>query len=141
MQVLVVTNMYPTPEQPAFGTFVKDQVEDLRRAGVEIDVLFIDGRKSSLNYLWGILRLWRALFKKRYHLIHAHYAMSGFIARLQFLIPLVVTYHGSEIQDHSPIWLKFPARRARLLFDWVIVVNKYQKQLIINNIFFISFLL
>ena len=45
MRVLAVTNMYPTPEQPAFGTFVRDQVEALRQAGIEMDVLFINGRK------------------------------------------------------------------------------------------------
>ncbi len=133
MRVLIVTNMYPTPDEPAFGTFVKDQVEALQRAGVEIDVFFINGRKNSLNYLWGIFRFWGILLKKRYHLIHAHYAMSGFIARLQFFYPVVVTYHGGELRDHSPAWLRIPSRRARQLFDWVIVVNKQEKELIINH--------
>ena len=31
VRVLVVTNMYPTPERPALGPFVRDQVEALRR--------------------------------------------------------------------------------------------------------------
>ena len=30
--VLVVTNMYPTPDSPAFGVFVEDQVQALRQA-------------------------------------------------------------------------------------------------------------
>ncbi len=41
MLALVVTNIYPTPEWPHLGTYVADQVESLRRAGVEVDVLHI----------------------------------------------------------------------------------------------------
>jgi teichuronic acid biosynthesis glycosyltransferase TuaC len=133
MRVLIVTNMYPTPDEPAFGTFVKDQVDALQRAGVDIDVFFVNGRANTLNYLWGIFRFWGVLLRKRYHLIHAHYAMSGFIARLQFFYPIVVTYHGGELRDHSPAWVRIPARRARQLFNWVILVNKHEKKLIINH--------
>ncbi len=125
--------MYPTPELPVFGTFVRDQVEALRRAGVEIDVLFINGHRSRFNYLWGIFRLWWMLLRKPYHIVHAHHAISGFVARLQFLCPVVVTYHGGEVQDHSSAWLKIPGRCARHLFDWVIMVNKDEKELIYNN--------
>ncbi len=133
MRVLVVTNMYPTPELPAFGTFVRDQVEDLRRAGVEIDVLFINGRRSRFNYLWGAFRLWWILLRKPYQIVHAHHAISGFVARLQFMCPVVVTYHGGEVQDHASAWLKIPGRCARHLFDWVIMVNRDEKELIFNN--------
>ena len=39
MRALIVTNMYPTPERPALGSFVRDQVEALRRTGAaEIEV-------------------------------------------------------------------------------------------------------
>ncbi len=97
MKVLVVTNMYPTPEQPAFGIFVQEQVRSLREAGVEVDVLFVNGRKSRRNYLWGFFRLWGRLLTRRYDLIHAHYIFSGIIARAQLLYPVIVTYHGAEL--------------------------------------------
>jgi predicted signal transduction protein with EAL and GGDEF domain len=39
VRALVVTNMYPTTRDPARGTFVRDQVEALRRLdGVDVDV-------------------------------------------------------------------------------------------------------
>ena len=39
VRALVVTNMYPTPERPALGSFVRDQVEALRRRGdVEVEL-------------------------------------------------------------------------------------------------------
>lgn len=130
MRVLVATNMYPTPDEPSFGTFVKGQVDALKQAGVEVDVLFINGRKSRLNYLWGIFRLWGRLFKKRYDVIHAHYVLSGIITRLQFLYPVVVTYHGVEVLDCSPRWLTILSRRVHPLFDRVIVVNQTEKDIL-----------
>ncbi len=133
MKVLVVTNMYPNAEQPAFGTFVKDQVEALRRAGVEIDVLFVNGRKNKFEYLLSIFRLWRILLRKRYHLIHAHHAMAGFIARLQFLYPIITTYHGGEVGAHVPCWLRFIARKGTRMFDRIIVVNQLERRILQND--------
>jgi teichuronic acid biosynthesis glycosyltransferase TuaC len=133
MKVLVVTNMYPDPEQPAFGTFVKDQVESLKRAGIEVDVLFVNGRRRKLDYLWGIFRFWWLLLKNRYDIIHAHYAITGLIARLQFLYPIVVTYHGGEVKDHVPRWLKYFALRGPQMFSRVIVVNRQEKEIISHD--------
>lgn len=97
MKVLVITNMYPTADMPFFGTFIKEQVESLRKGGVEVDVLFVNGRKNTLNYLWAFPRLWAKLLTNRYDLIHAHYVFSGIIARAQFLYPIVLTHHGSQV--------------------------------------------
>jgi teichuronic acid biosynthesis glycosyltransferase TuaC len=131
VRVLVVTNMYPNPEQPAFGTFVHDQVEDLRKAGIEVDVVFINGRKSKLNYLWGVFSYWKQLLTQRYDIVHAHYALSGIISRLQFRHPLVVTYHGVEVlSGHGAPWLTFLSRNAARLFDRVIVVAQAEADIL-----------
>jgi len=97
MKVLMITNMYPAPEIPFFGTFVKEQVESLKKEGMEVDVLFVNGKKSTLNYLWAFPRLWARLLTKRYDLIHASYVFSGIIARAQFLYPIVLTHYGSQV--------------------------------------------
>ena len=39
MRVLAVTNMYPTAASPWVGTFVEQQIEGLRRLGIEVRVL------------------------------------------------------------------------------------------------------
>jgi teichuronic acid biosynthesis glycosyltransferase TuaC len=125
MKVLVVTNMYPTAQKPDFGTFVKTQIESERREGVEIDVFFVNGEKSKLNYLWGIFRFWAKLLSQRYDLIHAHYVFSGIIARLQFLYPVVLTHHGSQV------FLSWQARLCRWLtpfMDRAIVVSQEMKE-------------
>jgi glycosyltransferase involved in cell wall biosynthesis len=124
MRVLVVTNMYPTPEMPAYGIFVREQVEALKKEGVQIDVFFVNGKKSKFNYLWAIFRLWFWLFHHRYDLIHAHYVFSGIIARFQFSCPVVLTHHGLEV---FCTWQRFPSRIITRLVDKVILVSQEQK--------------
>ena len=48
--------MYPVPEEPTLGIFVQEQVESLRRLGVDVDVFFVNGRRHRRNYLTGFLR-------------------------------------------------------------------------------------
>ena len=125
MKVLVVTNMYPSQDRPAYGTFVWEQVEALRKEGVEIDILFVDGSKNKLNYIWGIFRLWGRLLTHRYDLIHAHYVFSGIIARAQFLYPVVLTHHGLEA---FMTWQRIPSRLILPFVDRVILVSEEQKK-------------
>ncbi len=97
LRVLVLTNMYPSPQHPAFGTFVAEQVESLRRRGLDMDVLFINPRDSKWNYARGPLLLRRRLASNRYELIHAHYVFCGLIAATQRRAPVVLTHHGIEV--------------------------------------------
>ena len=125
MKVLVVTNMYPIPEMPSFGTFVREQVEALRMQGVDIEVFFVNGRKNTLNYLWAFPRLWARLLTRRYDLLHAHYTFSGLIARAQFLHPVVLTHHGPEV------FRTYQAHVSRIitpLVDRTIVVSEEMKE-------------
>jgi len=89
--------MYPVPEEPALGIFVQEQVESLRDKGLDVDVFFVNGRRYRRNYLTGFLRYLPQPWLKRYDLIHAHYPLTGLIARAQIRAPLVVTYHGIEV--------------------------------------------
>ena len=124
MRVLLLTNMYPA-EKPSFGTFVKEQEESLRKEGVDVDVLFVNGVKSKLNYLWGFPRLWARLLTRRYDLIHAHYVFSGIIARAQFLYPVVLTHHGSQVFQ---TWQAPLCRIITPLMDRTIVVSPEMRE-------------
>jgi teichuronic acid biosynthesis glycosyltransferase TuaC len=99
MRVLTVTNMWPTEEWPQFGIFVRRQVEELRSRGVDVDVLFVNGRASGANYARGFPRVWRALARRRYDLVQANYVFSGVIARAQPRVPIVLTHHGIEVLE------------------------------------------
>ena len=95
MRVLVVTNMYPTEAMPAFGVFVHEQVQSLERRGAQVDVLFINGKESTWNYLRGFGQVRRKVRSSHYDIVHAHYVFSGIMARAQFRCPLVVSFHGA----------------------------------------------
>ena len=95
-RVLVVTNLWPTDADPSYGSFVKAQMESLRPLGVEFDVLFINGRESKWNYFRGVRQVRRQLRAKRYDLIHAHFGLSGWVARLQSCVPVVVSFMGDD---------------------------------------------
>src|SRR3984893_4866618 len=97
MKVLVMTAMYPTPANPAFGSFVKTQAESLKRAGVEIEVLVLGGRFRKLIYPKGIFQLRRRLAGSSIDLVHAHYGLVGMVARTQWKVPIVINYYGSDL--------------------------------------------
>jgi len=58
---IIMTAMYPTPANPAFGSFVRTQAESLKRAGVEIEVLVLGGRLSKVDLPQGHLSIARRL--------------------------------------------------------------------------------
>jgi teichuronic acid biosynthesis glycosyltransferase TuaC len=96
-RVLVITNLWPMESDPGYGSFVQAQMESLRPLGVEFHTLFIDGRTSRWNYVRGIGRMRAMLRKNRYDLIHAHFGLSGWVARCQFRVPVVVSFMGDDV--------------------------------------------
>lgn len=97
IHVLVVTNTYPTEARPGDTPSIKDQVEDLKRLGVSVEVFHING-KRKINYLIGALKVFLLSFKpQKYDLIHAFYGHTGVLARFQNRYPVVVTFLGSDL--------------------------------------------
>jgi teichuronic acid biosynthesis glycosyltransferase TuaC len=105
VRVLVVTNFVPDADAPQRGRWVRDQVKELKRLGVNVDVFeFAPGRGEYLPAAW---RLRRLLHRERFDLVHAHYGLPGWCARLAGARPLVLTYHGTDVRH----WLVGPLSR------------------------------
>jgi teichuronic acid biosynthesis glycosyltransferase TuaC len=100
VRALVVTNMYPSPERPAFGRFVQDQVEALRRVpGLEVEVFaFAPGLRSYPRAARELRRSFGA--GERFDVVHAHFGLTAWPARVLRAAPLVVTLHGTDV--HHP---------------------------------------
>src|SRR5438552_11919227 len=94
MRVLVATSIYPTSENPSRGTFVRTQVEYLKRAGVEVELFHLKGPSRKLMYPKAVLELRQRLRVSTIDLIHAHYSYVGIVARTQWRVPVVVSYCG-----------------------------------------------
>jgi teichuronic acid biosynthesis glycosyltransferase TuaC len=96
VNVLVITNMYPTESEPWFGSFVRDQVDDLRALGLDVEVLDFDGRHATREYGRAARRARQLARTGRFDIIHAHYGLTGAVALAQRSIPVVTTFHGSD---------------------------------------------
>ncbi len=98
MRILIMTAIYPTPENPAFGSFVKTQAESLKRAGIDVELMVMRGGNRKLLYPKAIFQLRKRLDEQSsFDLVHAHFGYVGLIARTQWKVPLVVTYHGDDL--------------------------------------------
>lgn len=94
-----------------FVPFIEEQITALQYAGVEIVRYGITG-KGIIGYLRCLPALRRAIQQHQPNLIHAHYGLSGVLANLQRRVPVVTTYHGSDI--NKPNILRFSKIAMRL---------------------------
>jgi glycosyltransferase involved in cell wall biosynthesis len=98
MRVLVVTNMYPTPDSPSAGVFVRREVDALQALNPSwtIQVLFEDTVTSTARYLTGRLRVMRYARVFDPDVVHIHYGLTQLVS-FGLNTPLVVTFHGSDL--------------------------------------------
>jgi glycosyltransferase involved in cell wall biosynthesis len=97
MRALVVTNMYPSPERPALGGFVRDQVEALRRIE-DLDVelhAFAPGGIGS--YARAARDLKRRFAGERFDVVHAHFGLTAWPALTVTAGKRLVTLHGNDL--------------------------------------------
>ena len=78
--------------------FILEQTQALERAGVEIVFYTIEG-KGFRGYLKNRKTLVKTIREFKPNLIHAHYGLSGLLANTQRSVPVVTTYHGSDINN------------------------------------------
>src|SRR5580704_12510741 len=97
MRALIVTNMYPTPQRPALGSFVRDQVDALRRIpGVELEVYaFAPGGPQA--YVRAAAELARRHQRKAFDVVHAHFGLTAWPALIVHGGTRAVTLHGTDL--------------------------------------------
>jgi glycosyltransferase involved in cell wall biosynthesis len=88
--------MYPTAEEPWWGCFVKELADSLVDIGVHVDVVHIEGRADRWNYPRAVRKFRSLLARERFDIVHAHYGLSGVLARIQWRVPVVTTFWGSD---------------------------------------------
>jgi glycosyltransferase involved in cell wall biosynthesis len=96
VRVLVVTNMSPDPSYPGRGSFVRNQVAALRALGVDITEHWFS--PGSRHYLPATRAIRKLLREQTFDIVHAHYGLPGWCARLAGAKPLVVTFHGNDVR-------------------------------------------
>ena len=112
-----------------FAPFVEEQIVALQQTGVQIIRYGVTG-KGITGYLSELPALRRLIRAERPDIVHAHYGLSGLLANLQRLVPVVTTYHGSDI--NTPSILRF-SRIAMRLSAFNIFVSARSASLAMGN--------
>lgn len=116
MRVLVVASF----NKGRFAPFVVEQSEALKNAGCEVTFFGLQG-KGFWGYLKNLSALKMKINEIKPDVIHAHYGLSGLLANLQRRVPVVTTYHGSDINDKKV--LPF-SKLAMRLSSWNVFVSR-----------------
>jgi teichuronic acid biosynthesis glycosyltransferase TuaC len=99
MRVLIVCSGNSGQISP----FVSEQVESVRKLGVEFDYYNIIG-KGILGYLKNIQPLKYKIISYNPDIIHAHYGLSGMLSIIvKGSHPLITTFHGNDINTLHPL--------------------------------------
>lgn len=106
MKVLVVVS----GNHGRVAPFVAEQAEALRQAGCDVELFKVEGH-GAYGYLRNLRRLKDAIGQFQPDVLHAHYGLCGLLCTLQHRVPVVVTYHGSDINDSRVLPLSRMAMR------------------------------
>jgi glycosyltransferase involved in cell wall biosynthesis len=141
-KIVVVSNMYPSLQDPVYGSFVKEQTEELEKKGLKINriVSYDRAEGNKKRALMKYLSLWSrtvlSAFNFRNKIYHFHYvfptALVAPILKSIFRKKIVFTFHGSDL-------LKGGKRKEQLLrkilpfADEIILVSDYMKKEFIHR--------
>src|SRR6478672_556834 len=101
MRILLVSQMYPGPDDPDLGVFVEQMEEALRDRGHELERAVVDSRGGGKRRHLRLVTDARAV-ARRFHpeVVYAHFLVpAGLAAALATRAPLVVTAHGQDVAN------------------------------------------
>ncbi len=102
-----------------------EQAHALQQHGVEVDYFGVVG-KGIKGYLKALPSLRKKIKWFQPDIIHAHYGLSGLLANLQRKVPVVTTYHGSDINVTAV--MRF-SKIAMRLSAWNVFVSQRNVEL------------
>ena len=106
MRILIVARC----KNGRYAPFITEQVDAMEKQGVECEYFGVDG-KGIAGYLRQLPKLGKTILAFQPDVIHAHYGLCGLLANYQRRIPVVTTYHGSDI--NAPNVLRFSRKSIR----------------------------
>lgn len=96
MKVLIVCSK----NSGTIAPFIVEQVDALNKEGIVTDYFTIQN-KGWQGYLNSRKLLLEKIKVFNPDIVHAHYGFSGLLANLQRKIPVITTYHGSDINQNN----------------------------------------
>jgi glycosyltransferase involved in cell wall biosynthesis len=101
VRILLVSQMYPGPDDPDLGVFVRRLADELAARGHEVERAVLDTRAGGkVRYLRLAGRAFVAARWFRPDVVYAHFLVpTGLLAALASRAPLVVTAHGRDVRN------------------------------------------
>lgn len=101
MRILLVSQMYPGPDDPDLGVFVANLERELADRGHTLERAVVDHRAGGKRRHLRLARdTMRAARQFRPDVVYAHFLVpAGLIAGLASRAPLVVTAHGQDVEN------------------------------------------
>jgi len=122
MRVLAVTNLFPSPHAPHAGRFIEQQIQGLRRAGMDVEVLLLDRVRLGMRIYAHLPALVQGkIAEYQPDLVHVMYGgiMAGLVAHVVQDRPVVVSFHGSDLLGQP-----FERFRRRLIAGCGVLASK-----------------
>lgn len=117
MKVLIVASY----NSDKFSPFVLEQANAILSSGVDVVFYGFKG-KGFAGYIRARKGMMEMINREKPDIIHAHYGLSGLLANMQRKVPVITTYHGSDI--HSRGWLLWFSKLCMRLSAYNIFVGQ-----------------
>jgi glycosyltransferase involved in cell wall biosynthesis len=137
MRILLVSQMYPGPEDPDLGVFVATLERELARRGHELERAVVDRRRGGpLRHGRLLLDAFSAARRLEPDVVYAHFLVpAGLAAALASRAPLVVTAHGQDVANVGAVpgaraATRFVVRRAAA----VVAVSEWLRDLLVSRV-------
>jgi len=94
MKVLFVSS---SRKGKGISPFIKSQAESLVKNGIQVNYYLVEG-SGLINYIKSIPKINQKLKDGSFNLIHAHYGLSGIVAKVaSYKLPVVVSFLGDDL--------------------------------------------
>ena len=108
MRILLVTAMWPSPENPDLGSFLVPLTREIEALGHDVEVASISRRGGPLTEYATLVRKARAAARRfEPDVVFAHFLFpagaAGALAARSAAAPLVVMAHGQDVANLSRI--------------------------------------
>ncbi|MCY7301744.1 MAG: glycosyltransferase [Thermoleophilia bacterium] len=100
MRILLVSQMYPGPDAPAFGSFVATLEREFVARGHELARAVVDRTGGRSRHARLALDVVQEKRRFRPDVVYAHFLVpAGLLAAITGRAPLVVTAHGQDVEN------------------------------------------
>jgi glycosyltransferase involved in cell wall biosynthesis len=127
VRILLVSQMYPGPDDPDLGAFVRQMELALRERGHDIDLAVLDRRSGGKRRYLELAR--RVRHAPKPDVVYAHFLIPTGLIASRVDAPLVVTAHGRDVRNIGAIrGVAALTRRVVERASAVIVVSDYLRR-------------